>query len=54
MPGTIRRAPAIEHSDEDWKAVIDTNLTSVFRLTKQAGKHMLAQGSGKVINIASC
>jgi 2-deoxy-D-gluconate 3-dehydrogenase len=33
--------------------VIDTDLTSVFRLTKQAGKHMLAQGSGKIINIAS-
>jgi 2-deoxy-D-gluconate 3-dehydrogenase len=51
--GTIRRTPAVEHSDEDWQAVIDTNLTSVFRLTKHAGKHMLAQGSGKVINIAS-
>jgi 2-deoxy-D-gluconate 3-dehydrogenase len=51
--GTIRRAPAAEHSEEDWQAVIDTNLTSVFRLTKHAGKHMLAQGSGKVINIAS-
>lgn len=51
--GTIRRAPAVEHPDEDWQAVIDTNLSSVFRLTKHAGKHMLAQGSGKVINIAS-
>jgi 2-deoxy-D-gluconate 3-dehydrogenase len=51
--GIIRRAPAVEHSEEDWQAVIDTNLTSVFRLTKHAGKHMLAQGSGKVINIAS-
>jgi 2-deoxy-D-gluconate 3-dehydrogenase len=51
--GIIRRAPAVEHSEDDWQAVIDTNLTSVFRLTKHAGKHMLAQGSGKVINIAS-
>jgi 2-deoxy-D-gluconate 3-dehydrogenase len=51
--GTIRRAPAVEHSDEDWQTVIDTNLTSVFRLTKHAGRHMLAQGSGKIINIAS-
>jgi 2-deoxy-D-gluconate 3-dehydrogenase len=51
--GTIRRAPAVEHSEEDWQAVIDGNLTSVFRLTKHAGRHMLAQGSGKVINIAS-
>jgi 2-deoxy-D-gluconate 3-dehydrogenase len=51
--GTIRRAPAVEHSDEDWQLVIETNLTSVFRLTKHAGKHMLARGSGKIINIAS-
>jgi len=51
--GIIRRTAAVEHSEQDWQAVIDTNLSSVFRLTKHAGKHMLAQGSGKVINIAS-
>ena len=51
--GIIRRAPAVEYTDEDWQAVIDADLSSVFRLTRQAGKHMLAQGSGKVINIAS-
>jgi 2-deoxy-D-gluconate 3-dehydrogenase len=51
--GVIRRAPAVEHSMEDWNAVLATDLTSVFRLTQLAGKQMLAQGSGKVINIAS-
>jgi 2-deoxy-D-gluconate 3-dehydrogenase len=51
--GTIRRAPAADHSMEDWHTVLGTNLTSVFRLTQAAGRHMLAQGSGKVINIAS-
>jgi 2-dehydro-3-deoxy-D-gluconate 5-dehydrogenase len=51
--GTIRRSPAVEHSWEDWNAVLATNLSSVFRLTQLAGKHMLAQGSGKIINIAS-
>jgi len=51
--GTIRRGPVAEHSLEDWNAVLATNLTSVFRLTQLAGRHMLAQGSGKVINIAS-
>ena len=51
--GIIRRAPAADHSEEDWKAVIDVNLTSVFRLTQHAGRHMLARGSGKIINIAS-
>jgi 2-deoxy-D-gluconate 3-dehydrogenase len=51
--GIIRRSPAVEQSEEDWKAVIDVNLTSVFRLTQHAGRQMLAQGSGKIVNIAS-
>lgn len=51
--GTIRRSPAVSHSEEEWETVIGTNLTSVFRLTQLAGRSMLAQGSGKVINIAS-
>ena len=51
--GIIRRAPAAEYSEEDWLAVIDVNLSSVFRLTQHAGRHMLKQGSGKIINIAS-
>ncbi len=51
--GTIRRAPAADHSWEDWSAVLETNLSSVFRLSQLAGRHMLAQGSGKIINIAS-
>jgi 2-deoxy-D-gluconate 3-dehydrogenase len=51
--GIIRRAPAVDHSEEDWKAVIDVNLNSVFRLTQHAGRHMLKRGSGKIINIAS-
>ncbi len=51
--GTIRRAPAIEHSEEFWQTLIDVNLTSVFRLMKLAGRHMLPRGSGKIVNIAS-
>jgi 2-dehydro-3-deoxy-D-gluconate 5-dehydrogenase len=51
--GTIRRAPAAEHSHEFWSTVIDTNLNSVFYLSQYAGTKMLAQGSGKIINIAS-
>jgi len=51
--GIIRRSPAIDHSEEDWKLVLDTDLTSVFRLTQHAGRRMLAQGSGKIVNIAS-
>jgi 2-deoxy-D-gluconate 3-dehydrogenase len=51
--GTIRRAPAHEFSDDDWDAVIETNLNGVFRLCRNVGKHMLERGSGKIINIAS-
>jgi 2-dehydro-3-deoxy-D-gluconate 5-dehydrogenase len=51
--GTIRRAPAATHPDEDWDAVIEVNLTSVFRLARAAGQHFLAQGRGKIVNIAS-
>jgi len=51
--GIIRRAPAAEYSEEDWLAVIDVNLSSVFRITQHAARHMLKQGSGKIVNIAS-
>ena len=51
--GTIRRSPAVDFSDDDWAAVIDVNLTAVFRLCRAAGKHMVARGRGKIVNIAS-
>jgi 2-deoxy-D-gluconate 3-dehydrogenase len=51
--GTIRRSPAVDFSDEDWAAVLDVNLTSVFRLCRAAGKRMLARGRGKIVNISS-
>lgn len=51
--GTIRRAPAAEYSGDDWQAVLDVNLTGVFKLCQAAGRGMIARGSGKIINIAS-
>jgi 2-deoxy-D-gluconate 3-dehydrogenase len=51
--GLIRRAPAVDFSEMDWDEVLAADLTSVFRLSQCAGRHMLAQGSGKIINIAS-
>lgn len=38
---------------DKWKSIIDINLSSVFVLSQLAGKTMTAQGSGKIINIAS-
>jgi 2-dehydro-3-deoxy-D-gluconate 5-dehydrogenase len=52
--GTIRRAPAVEYSEVDWATVIEVNLSSVFRLSQLAGKHMIENGrGGKIVNIAS-
>lgn len=51
--GTIRRAPLLEYKEEDWQAVMDINLNSVYHLSQQVAKIMVGQGSGKIINIAS-
>lgn len=52
--GTIRRAPAVEYSEVDWATVIEVNLSSVFRLSQLAGRHMIESGrGGKIVNIAS-
>lgn len=51
--GTIRRAPLLEYKDEDWQAVMDINLNSVYYLSQAVAKVMAKQGYGKIINIAS-
>jgi 2-deoxy-D-gluconate 3-dehydrogenase len=51
--GIIRRSEAENFSDQDWNDVIAVNLNSVFKLCREIGKHMLENGSGKIINIAS-
>jgi 2-deoxy-D-gluconate 3-dehydrogenase len=51
--GFLWRAPAAETAMEDWSAVLRVDLDALFRLSQRAGRHMLAQGNGKIINIAS-
>lgn len=51
--GTIRRSPAVEHSDEDWDYVIDVNLRSQFVLARELGRGFVERGSGRIIFIAS-
>ncbi len=51
--GIIRRAPAVAFHDEDWDAVLEVNVTAVFRLCRAFGAPMLERGSGKIINVAS-
>ncbi|HEX8028424.1 MAG TPA: 2-dehydro-3-deoxy-D-gluconate 5-dehydrogenase KduD [Vicinamibacterales bacterium] len=52
--GIIRRKAAAQHTDEDWDAVIEVNLSNAFRLCRAMGKHLLETGRpGKIINVAS-
>ena len=51
--GIIRRADSVDFTEADWDAVVDTNLKSVFFLAQAAGRHMIANGGGKIVNIAS-
>ena len=52
--GIIRRGPTVLTTDADWLAVLDVNLSGVFRLCRAAGRHLLDRGrGGKIINIAS-
>jgi NAD(P)-dependent dehydrogenase (short-subunit alcohol dehydrogenase family) len=43
----------IEISEQEWRSVIDTNLTGVFLCCKAVGPYMIRQGGGRVINISS-
>jgi 2-deoxy-D-gluconate 3-dehydrogenase len=45
--------PLTELSDEEWRAVLDTNLTGAFHLCRAVGPHLLGARRGKVINVAS-
>lgn len=47
--GTILRKPAAEHPDEYWDQVLTLNLDTPFILAREFGKHMIAQGGGKII-----
>lgn len=51
--GTIARFPAVDFPLDEWDRVIEVNLSAAFRLAQLAGKDMIAQGSGKIINTAS-
>ncbi|WP_016693535.1 SDR family NAD(P)-dependent oxidoreductase [Rhodococcus rhodochrous] len=51
--GILATRPLVEQSTAEWDSVIDTNLRGTFLATRAAGRHFLAQKSGKVVNIAS-
>jgi 2-deoxy-D-gluconate 3-dehydrogenase len=51
--GIIRRAPALEFSEQDWDDVIQVNLKALFFLSQAAARVMVQRGGGKIIHIAS-
>jgi 3-oxoacyl-[acyl-carrier protein] reductase len=51
--GITRDTLLMRMKDDDWQAVIDTNLTSVFRLSRAVVKSMMKARTGRIINIAS-
>ncbi|MDR7240911.1 SDR family oxidoreductase [Priestia megaterium] len=51
--GICMNVPAEEMTFDQWKKVIDINLTGVFLTAQAAGKVMLKQGGGSIINTAS-
>jgi gluconate 5-dehydrogenase len=51
--GIMKKAPLELLEDEDWQAVIDCNLTAVFKVSKAVAKKMIPRKKGKIININS-
>ena len=51
--GRTKRGPTLDFTEEDWNAIIETNLTGTLRACQVFGRHMLERGYGRIINIAS-
>ena len=51
--GVQRRGPIESFDDDDWQAVIDINLSGVYRVSKRVARGMLKRQAGKIINIGS-
>jgi NAD(P)-dependent dehydrogenase (short-subunit alcohol dehydrogenase family) len=51
--GRIKRTPALDISEEEWEATIETNLTGTLRACQVFAPPMLAQSWGRIVNIAS-
>ena len=51
--GIHRRAPLAEMTEQQWREVLDTNLTSAFLVTRQVAPRMIARKTGKIINTCS-
>jgi 2-deoxy-D-gluconate 3-dehydrogenase len=51
--GVIHRQPALEVSLEDFRRVIDVNVTGAFAVTRAAARHFAASGEGRIVHVGS-
>ena len=51
--GKIKRAPTVDFPEDLWNDIMDTNVTGTLRACQIFGRHMLENGYGRIINIAS-
>lgn len=51
--GAAKRVPTVELDAADWRRVLDVNLTAAMIGSREAAKHMLAGGGGRIVNVAS-
>jgi NAD(P)-dependent dehydrogenase (short-subunit alcohol dehydrogenase family) len=51
--GMTIRKPFLEFSEEEWRSILDTNLTGAFHTCQVFGAHMVNRGYGRIINIGS-
>lgn len=51
--GINDRRPVLDFSEDDWERVIDINLNSAFKVAQAAGRHMTANGYGRIVMLSS-
>ena len=51
--GRTKRTPTLDVTEEDWNAILDTNLTGTVRACQVFGRHMVERRYGRIVNIAS-
>jgi len=51
--GKTKRAPTLDFSEDDWRDILETNLTGTLRACQIFGRHMLERNYGRIINIGS-
>jgi NAD(P)-dependent dehydrogenase (short-subunit alcohol dehydrogenase family) len=51
--GRTKRVPSLDLAEDDWNAILETNLTGTLRAAQVFGRHMVERGYGRIVNIAS-